>query len=585
MEGAASGATPQQRGRGILEAPAAGTRPAVRLVEIALLAGLYVLAGRYGLSLDPIAGFATLVWAPTGLAIAALLLRGYGLWPGVAIGALLANVWAGASVPIALGISLGNTLEAVVAVYALNHFPGFRRSLDRVRDVLAFIALAAVLSTMISATIGVFTLSVGEVLPTAELARAWQTWWLGDLVGALVIAPMFLVWGSTHPSLPEPRRLLETLLLAATVIGSSALIFLAPPESPRERLEPYMLFPPLIWAALRFGKRGAVSSTFGASVIAVLATASGFGPFTEPRLYDSLLGLQIFMGIIGATFLLLGAAVSERRRAAQDLEVARERAESANRTKAEFLAVVSHELRTPLNAISGYGELLTMELAGPITQHQRDSIERIRRNARHLLTLIDEVLSFTRNEAGRLKFTAAAVSVAEALSEAEALVGSELQRKQLTVDYAIADPNMQVRADPEKLRQILLNLVGNAIKFTPRGGRITLGAERDGSLGRLWVRDTGIGIPTDKLARVFEPFYQVEGGSTRRYPGFGLGLAIARDFARAMDGDMKIESADGAGATVSVLLPAIERRSAVITPVQPATQVQGDPVSSETPAG
>jgi signal transduction histidine kinase len=585
MDVAASGAPPHERDRGFLEAATAGTRPVVRGVEIAALAVLYTLAARYGLGLDPVAGFATLVWAPSGIAIAAVLLRGYSVWPGIAIGALLANTWAGAALPIAIGISIGNTLEAVVAVYALSQFPDFRRSLDRVRDVLAFIALAAVSSTTISATIGVASLGLGGLLSTAELASAWRTWWLGDVVGALVIAPIFLVWGSTRPALPEPRRMLETLLLAGTVIAASVLIFVTPSESGRERLEPYMLFPPLIWAALRFGKRGAVSSTFGASAVAVLATTNGLGPFAEPRLYVSLLALQIFMGVIAATFLLLGAAVSERRRATQELELARERAEAANRAKAEFLAVVSHELRTPLNAISGYGELLTMELAGPITQHQRDAVERIRRNARHLLTLIDEVLSFTRNEAGRIRFAPVTVSVSESVGEIEPLVGSELQRKQLTMEYAIADSQMQVRADPEKLRQILLNLVGNSIKFTPAGGRITLGAEREGDHVRLWVSDTGIGIPADKLERVFEPFYQVEGGSTRRYPGFGLGLAIARDFARAMDGDMKIESTDGAGVTVSVLLRAVERRPPLMTPAQPALAVRSDPVSSETPAG
>lgn len=557
------------------------------ILEIAFLTGVYVLAGRFGLGLAPVAGFATLVWAPTGIAIAALLLRGYRLWPGIALGALIVNAWAGATIPLAMGIALGNTLEAVAATYALRQVAAFRPSLDRLRDVLVFLILAAVLSPTISASFGVASLRLTGVLAAADAATAWRTWWLGDLVGALVIAPMILVWASTEPAFPAPKRLTETLLLGLSVIAAGVLVFVAWESDPAQGLRPYMLFPPLIWASLRFGRRGAVSSVFAVSVMAVMATLNDRGPFATGELYDSLLALQIFLGVLAGTFLILGASASERRRANQELELARARAEDANRTKAEFLAVVSHELRTPLNAISGYGELLTMELGGPLTQQQRDAIERIRKNARHLLTLIDEVLSFARNEAGRLRFVAVKVPVMDAISEIEPVVAPEIQRKHLTLVHDPPDEALEVRADPEKLRQILLNLVGNAIKFTPAEGRITLGARREGAHVRVWVADTGVGIPPDKVARVFEPFYQVEGGSTRRYPGFGLGLAIARDFARAMDGELYVESTPGAGTTVSLLLPAADRApTPIVTPARPVKAAQRElPAESETPAG
>jgi signal transduction histidine kinase len=146
--------------------------------------------------------------------------------------------------------------------------------------------------------------------------------------------------------------------------------------------------------------------------------------------------------------------------------------------------------------------------------------------------------------------------VREALDELEPLVAPDLQRKAQMLACHACDSSLTVRADPEKLRQILLNLVGNAIKFTPAGGRITLSAVRDGDLVRMSVSDTGIGIPADQLARVFEPFFQVERGPTRRFPGVGLGLAIARDLARAMHGDVELESRVAEGTTVSVALPA-----------------------------
>ena len=523
--------------------------------EITVLAALYIMAARFGLALDAVAGFATLVWAPTGIAFAALLLRGPRLWPGVAVGALVANAWQGAPAGAAAGIAIGNTLEAIVATHVLRGIPGFRASLERVLDVLAFMALAAVLSTVISATIGTSTLRFFGIITVEQAATTWRTWWLGDMIGALVVAPVILVWASTQPAFPETRRLVETLALAAMVISASLLVFTFPVAQGSRALQAYLLFPPLIWAALRFGRRGAVTSTFAASVIAVWGTINGAGPFAAATLYQSLQELQIFMGVIAATFLLLGASMSERRRAHHELRLARENAEAANRAKAEFLAVVSHELRTPLNAINGYGEMLTMELAGPLSTEQKDAVARIQRNSQHLLTLIEEVLSFARNEAGRLRFASTSVCVRTALAEIEPLVGAELQKKGLRFLQEPPDEDLRVHADPEKLRQIMLNLVGNAIKFTPTGGQISVGAVRDGEAARIWVADTGIGIPADKVGRVFEPFYQVEGGSTRRYPGFGLGLAIALDFARAMDGDMHIESVAGSGTRVSVVLP------------------------------
>ncbi len=536
--------------------------------EVAALAALYVIAARFGLALDAVAGFATLVWAPTGIAIAALLMRGYRLWPGVALGAMIANLWAGAPAGAALGIALGNTLEAVIATYVLRQVPGFRASLERLVDVLAFISLAAMLSTVISATIGTTTLRLFGIITVAETAAAWRTWWLGDMIGALVVAPVILVWGSTQRALPDPRRLLEMLVLAGTVITVSLLVFTFPVEPGTQGLQAYLLFPPLIWASLRFGERGAVTSTFAASAIAVWGTVGGGGAFAAATLYESLQELQIFMGVTATTFLLLGASMSERRRAHHELRLARETAESANRAKVEFLAVVSHELRTPLNAISGYGEMLTMELSGPLSTQQKDAVVRIQRNAEHLLTLIEEVLSFARNEAGRLRFATTSVCVRSALAELEPLVGAELQKKELRFLQELPAKDLRVHADPEKLRQILLNLVGNAIKFTPPGGQISVGAARESDVARIWVSDTGVGIPHDKLTRVFEPFYQVEGGSTRRYPGFGLGLAIALDFARAMDGDMRIDSSPGGGTTVSVMLPLAASASAA--PAAPA---------------
>lgn len=535
------------------------TNPLKYALAIAALAIVYLVAARAALMMDAVAGFASLVWAPSGLALATLLILGPGLWPGVFIGAFLANLLTGAPVPVALGIGLGNTLEAVLAVYALHRIPDFQVSLERLADVIGLIVLAAGLSTMVSATIGVTCLHLGGIVSSGQLGETWRAWWLGDLIADLLVAPVLLVWAAGPRRFGNPKRRVETLALGIAVIAASLLIFggTAGIPTPTEKFaQAYMFFPLLIWAALRFGQRGAITTAFTVSVIAVWGTALGHGPFVRPLLHESLIALQAFMGVAAATFLVLGASISERRRAEEDMRLAHTRTAEANRAKAEFLAVMSHELRTPLNAISGYVDLLSLGVDGALTEKQQVSLTRIRLNQQHLLSLIDDVLSFAKIEAGRLNVDVRSVPVHEVIEMLEALVRPDLEGKDIVFSCEPCDDTLSARADPEKLRQILLNFLANAIKFTPPGGRIEVGAGRYEEFVRIWVSDTGIGIPSDLIAQVFEPFFQVEQGTTRRYPGIGLGLAIARDLADAMNGEVRLESTAGKGTTISLLLPA-----------------------------
>jgi signal transduction histidine kinase len=507
--------------------------------------------------IDAVAGFATLVWPATGIALAALLIFGYRVWPGVFIGAFVANLLTGAPPLVALGIAAGNTLEAVVGAYLLRRVVGFRPSLDGLQDVLGLIVLAAGLSTMISSTIGVSSLYLGGIVPLAQAGEAWRAWWLGDLIGDLVVAPVILVWATSSWARLTRQRLLEATALVVSVLAVDLFIFSGPASSGTAAFSyPYLVFPPLIWASLRFGQLGAGSTTFLTSLIAVWGTASGHGPFALPVLHESLFALQTFMGVAAATFLVLGASIAERGRAEKRLRLAHETVTEANRAKSEFLAVMSHELRTPLNAISGYVELMSLETEAPSMETQRTYLSRIRSNQQHLLSLIEDVLSFAKVEAGRLTLSMQTVPVREMLDALESLVDPELRQKNLLFTRDPCDPALAVRADPGKLRQILLNLLANAVKFTGAGGRIGVGAAREGNKVRIWVSDTGIGIPPDQLERVFEPFFQVDRGMTRIYPGVGLGLSIARDFARAMGGELRLESESGKGTIASLELPA-----------------------------
>jgi len=235
---------------------------------------------------------------------------------------------------------------------------------------------------------------------------------------------------------------------------------------------------------------------------------------------------------------------------------ARDEAFQANKAKSAFLAAMSHELRTPLNAIMGYIDLLALEVHGPVTDEQRERLERVKRSANHLLDLINDVLSFARIEAGRLEFDIGPVAVDDVLRSTEELLGPQIAAKKLRYTTTNDCPGTRVPADREKLLQILINLLSNAIKHTREGGEIVLAcARRDGTIA-FSVRDNGPGIPAEKLEEIFQPFTQVEDpfGATRQ--GAGLGLSISRELARAMKGDVTVQSQVGVGSTFTVTLPA-----------------------------
>ena len=277
------------------------------------------------------------------------------------------------------------------------------------------------------------------------------------------------------------------------------------------------------------------------------ALTIGSGP-TRPRLTRDDLSLAEALARRAALAIDNAMLFREARRA-------RAEAETANQAKSDFLATMSHELRTPLNAIAGYTELLEMELRGPVTDEQREDLRRIRRSQRHLLALVNDVLNFVRVDTGHVHYDIGDVDLGVVLADVETLVAPQFLAKGLVYELVPPVPGTTVRADPEKVQQILVNLLSNALKFTPTGGRVRIECRDGTSQMTIRVADTGRGIPAEQHAAIFEPFVQVDRALTRETEGSGLGLAISRQLAVAMSGDLTVESDLGSGSVFSLTLP------------------------------
>jgi diguanylate cyclase (GGDEF)-like protein len=334
--------------------PREGGSPLIqsRLVRQSLvLAVSYFVAGKLGLLLAFVHASASSVWPPTGIALAAFLILGYRVWPAILCAAFFVNVTTFGSLATSFGIGVGNTVEGLVGAYLVNRFANGRRAFESARDTFRFAILAAVLSTAVSPTIGVTTLSVAGFAGWAVYGRIWSTWWLGDAVGALVVAPVVLLW-SADPKVRWNRgQALEAvaLLVSLVLVGLAVFDSLVASAARHYPLE-FLCIPLLVWTAFRFGQREAAAAIVVLSAIAITGTLRGFGPFARDTHNESLLLLQAFMGVTAVMSLALGALVAERKDVEEQLRQ---------------LAVSD-----PLTGLANYRQLIDV-LDGEIKRSQR----------------------------------------------------------------------------------------------------------------------------------------------------------------------------------------------------------------------
>jgi PAS domain S-box-containing protein len=670
-------------------------------IGISLIVAIVYFAGaELGLSLASVQENVTPVWPPTGIAIASLLIFGCRVWPGIFVGALVANSLTHLPISSAIGIATGNTLEAVVAYSLLQRLKPWRKSFDSVREVLTFVVYAAVLAPLVSATIGSLSVCFGDPPRWVDFWYLWLTWWMGDGFGALIVSPFLLSWSTTRKinrdEGPEIAGLFVLLIIIVLIVFAGWF-----PGPIKTYPLAYLSLPCLLWAALRFDQRIVSSAIVLMAGVAVWGEKHDYGPFVQTSDNASLLLLTSFVGTASLMTLLVAAVMRERKKAeveksnlGSELELSRRRiedivqhlpgivweawgkpgsterrvdfvssyiekmlgyspeewlaipdpsrtmvhpddreraaaeaaaifasgkggasrfrllhrdghevwvearsivvsdetgpigmrgvtmditaavkaeieraelleresharaqAEEASRLKEEFLATVSHELRTPLNAVVGWSRLLRSgQLDVDGTEH---AVEVIERNAAAQRQIIEDLLDVSRIVTGKLRINTQPVDLLLIIHAAIDAVRPAAEAKEIRITTHIEAPDSIVRADSERLQQVLWNLLANAVKFTPAGGRVDVYLEQQGTLAEIRIEDNGPGVPVEFLPRIFERFSQADGSSTRKHGGLGLGLAIVRHLVELHGGVVSAANREEGGAVLKVQLPIV----------------------------
>ena len=540
---------------------------------IGILAVIYFAVGKFGLMLASLHASASPVWPSAGIALAAILLLGYRVWPAIFIGAFLVNVTTAGNLATSVAIAIGNTLEALAGAWLVNRFAGGKEFCDRPQGVFKF-ALAAGISTIISPAFGVTSLALAGFANWTNYGAIWLTWWLGDATGDLVFTPLLLLWtGASKPrwnkkEAAEVGTLLLLLVLLSSIVFGGWLEI-----SSRNYPIAFICGPVVIWMAFRFTQRETATGIFILSAIAVWGTLRGFGPFVGETENQSLLALQSWTAVLAITAMALSAGMAERRRIEEELQQQKSVVETANRTKDHFMAMLSHELRTPLTPV--ISALESLETEPTQTEDTRSALTMIRRNIELETQLIDDLLDFTRIARDKMQLRFVPVDAHLAVSNVVEICRAEAESKKLDVHLNLRANAHHVAADAAKFQQIVWNLLKNAVKFTPDGGEIGISSSNPSpDVLTITVRDTGIGMEPEVMERIFDPFEQGNRSFERRFGGLGLGLAISKSLAQAHSGTLSAQSGGcDRGSTFIFSMPTLSPAEVATVPAKVKREV------------
>lgn len=554
--------------------PEASSRRSVSYAGgLVAIGAIYFALAKGGLALASIHPSATPIWPPTGVALAAVLLRGYRIWPAIFTAAMVANATTAGSVATSVAIATGNSLEAVVGAYLINRWSGGCNTFSTPNSVAKFALICVVIATPISASIGLTSLATVGYIEPKNFSDAWITWWLGDVTGALVIAPVIVLWAAGHHYAFSRNEFLETVgvLATAAVVGLIAFSPLIEQTPGRDPLG-FLAILPMLWAALRRGPRDTATVALVLAGTTIWGTLMGGGPFTRGDLNSSFLLVLMFLISITVPSLLLSADVEVRKKAEESLRRAQielerkvaertQELELANAAKSRFLAMASHDLRQPLHALG----LFVAQLRTPLNSTERtQTIERVDAARKEMDEMFNSLLDISRLDAGMLTPKITEFPIAHLLQKIETTFDQATREKGLQL--RVRRSNAWVRSDAMLLERILLNLVSNAVRYTLRGG-IIVGCRRRGKTLRIEVWDTGPGIPEDQKHNIFGEFVQVPAQERNRSGGLGLGLAIVDRLRLLLGHQIDLASSVGRGSRFAIELPMVDECITSTAPV------------------
>jgi signal transduction histidine kinase len=547
-------------------------------LTVAAVTSVYLVAARIGLSLAFATKQVTAFWPPTGIAVAALLLFGYRVWPAVFLGAFVVNATTDEPLFTAAGIAVGNTLGPLFTVFLLREFARFDNHFARARDALG-LCLCGAIGMTLTASNGVANLALAGIVAWSEYASVWWVWWVGDTMGVLVVAPLIIAWAARSRMDYDLKKVAELAALLMGLLGlglialTGTLLDGSVLSSYNYALLPSIIWAFVIWGALRFSQRETTLIIALIVGLAVWGAIHDRGPFTTGNLDERLILLELYMAAVVLTGLALGTVTAERRRAQAALQEAnyllelrvekttQSESELRNETRElaasnaaleEFAYVASHDLQEPLRKVNAFADLLIEEVGDGLNETGKDYIRRMQEAARRMSTMIHDLLQLSRASASSEQYRNVAILdiATSALQDVEASLN------EAGAQVVLRAPGV-VCVSPAGVRQVFVNLVGNAVKFrrkdTPLRIEIVAGPAANGMV-EVAVSDNGIGFDQQYAERIFKPFERLH--TREAYEGTGIGLAVCRKIVERHRGRIDCEGKPGEGATFRLRLPA-----------------------------
>jgi signal transduction histidine kinase len=389
----------------------------------------------------------------------------------------------------------------------------------------------------------VSSLFLAGIVDLSSYLPTWIAWWSGDAISILILTPLFLVWSTFSARKVLPRQIIEAVLFFFFCGLVSLIVFrgLFGLSENGGQLT-YFLFLPLIWSALRFGQRVSLTVVFVLSLYAVWETVAGFGPFVGGRLSEQLLYLQSFIGVIGLTSMIMAAINDENKKLDQ--------------RKDEFIGLAGHELKTPLTSVKMLNQLLQKKLRGKVNKFSVQYLEKMDQQIDRLTELINSLLDISKIHVGQLEQHPADFSLAELIADSVETLQSTVRTHLLVVKNGIKRDRGLVYADRERINQTLINLVGNAVKYSPKGSKVIIITKMSRGEVIVAVRDFGVGIEPHSQKKIFQRYFRI-GGVNEGASGLGVGLYISNQIIKANNGRMWVESEKGKGSTFYFSLPMV----------------------------